>query len=93
MRGRYPAALFAAALILCVSIATAFGQDVPRIGKDELKAKLGSPDLILLDVRAGGDWKSSEVKITGAVRPDMDKPAKEWAAGLPKDKEIVLYCA
>lgn len=86
-------AMLAAAFVLCFSVASALGQDVPRIGKDELKAKLGSPGMILLDVRASGDWKASEFKIPGAIRPDLDKKAAEWAAGLPKTKEIVLYCA
>jgi rhodanese-related sulfurtransferase len=93
MREKHPATLLAAALILCFAFGTVQGQDVPRITKDELKAKLGSPDLVLLDVRIGGDWKASELKLPGAIRPDLEKPAKEWAAGLPKDKEIVLYCA
>lgn len=88
------AALLAAALVLCFIATAALGQEnVPRIGKDSLRSKLGSPDLILLDVRASGDWKASELKIPGAVRPDMDKKAEEWSAGLPKDKEIILYCA
>lgn len=86
-------AMLAAVFVLCFTAFAALGQDVPRIGKDELKAKLGSHDMILLDVRVSGDWKASEFKIPGAIRPDMDKKTSQWAAGLPKNKEIVLYCA
>ncbi len=32
-------------------------KDVPRVSKDYLKAKLGSPDLVLIDVRAQIDWE------------------------------------
>lgn len=67
-------------------------QDVPRISKDELKAKLGSPDVVLIDVRKESDWKESGEKITGAVRMDP-ATVDAWAATLPKDKEIILYCA
>jgi hypothetical protein len=64
---------------------------VLRIPKEELKAKLGSPDLVLLDVRATNDWKESGEKITGAQRVDPET-IDTWAATLPKGKEIVLYC-
>ena len=74
----------------CTEIQSA--QDVPRISKDELKTKLGSPGMVLIDVRTEIDWAKSDVKITGAVR--MDPAAVDaWAATLPKDKEIILYCA
>ena len=66
--------------------------DVPRISKDEMKAKLGSPDVVLLDVRANKDWEGNNEKITGAVRMDP-QTVETWASTLPKDKEIVLYCA
>ncbi len=66
--------------------------DVPRISKDELKAELGSPVMVLLDVRVESDWKDSDEKITGAKRMDP-QTVDTWAVTLPKDKEIVLYCA
>jgi hypothetical protein len=74
----------------CTAIQSA--QDVPRISKDELKAKLGSPNMILIDVRAESDWENSDGKITSAIR--MDPAAVDtWAATLPKGKEIILYCS
>ena len=66
--------------------------DVGIIGKDELKAQLGNEDVVILDVRTGRDWSSSEFKIQGAQRVkgrDIDK----WSANLSKDKKLVLYCA
>jgi rhodanese-related sulfurtransferase len=74
----------------CTTIQRA--QDVPRISKDELKAKLESPDMMLIDVRADSDWKKSDEKIKGAIRMDPGT-VDSWAATLPKDKEIILYCA
>jgi hypothetical protein len=66
--------------------------EAPRMSKDELKAMLGSPDLILLDVRYNKDWTDSDSKIKGAVREDP-KLFESWANKYPKDKTIVLYCA
>lgn len=60
--------------------------------KEELKAMLDDPDLTILDVRRGKDWTSSEFKIQGATYAKPEAYA-DWAAGLPKDKKYVLYCA
>ena len=62
------------------------------ITKEELKPMLDDPDLVILDVRTGRDWRSSEFKIKGAVRAkpsDFDK----WSAEHSKDKRFVTYCA
>jgi rhodanese-related sulfurtransferase len=53
---------------------------------------LRNPLVVILDVRAGDDWKDSKTKIKGAVRQDP-KEVQTWAASLPKEKKIVLYCA
>jgi len=66
--------------------------ETPRMSKEELKGMLGSKELVLIDVRAGKDWDSSEIKIEGAVRGDP-KALDSWAAKYPRDKTIVLYCA
>ena len=66
--------------------------DAPRMNKDELKALLGKPDVVVIDVRAGGDWSSSSEKIAGAVREDPGDVAG-WAGKYAKDKTLVLYCA
>jgi rhodanese-related sulfurtransferase len=77
-------------LMACSDLQSA--NDVPRISKDELKTKLGSSDVVLLDVRAKADWEKSDEKITGAARMDPET-VDAWAGTLPKDKEIILYCA
>ena len=71
---------------------TAVAADVPRMSKEALKEQLGDPDVIILDVRTGSDWKASEFKIKGAVRASSDN-VDSWAAKYAKDKTIVLYCA
>lgn len=80
-------------IVLFLSGATSvWAGSVKTIDKEELKAMLDSPDLVLLDVRRGRDWSSSEFKITGAERLGSDDIASALST-LPKDKTIVLYCA
>jgi len=70
----------------------AVAQEVKRMSIEELKGMLGNPDLVVVDVRRDGDWKSSKVKIKGAVREDQEK-IETWMSKYPKDKTLVFYCA
>jgi rhodanese-related sulfurtransferase len=67
-------------------------EEAPRITKDELKASLNDPDVVILDVRTNNDWDRSGRKIKGAVR-ENPKRFKSWAHKYSKDKTIVLYCS
>ncbi len=69
-----------------------FASSVGLISKEELKAELGSENVIVLDVRAGRDWSTSEFKIPGAIRASGNE-FSNWADSYDKDKKIVLYCA
>lgn len=66
--------------------------EVPKMTKEELKAMLGKPDLIIIDVRTGSDWLGSDLKIKGAIREDPEDVGS-WAKKYSKDKTLVLYCA
>jgi hypothetical protein len=90
-------------LILFVAVVTVFAvaaffampaaaQEAKRMTIEELKGMLGSPDLVIVDVRRDGDWKSSAVKVKGAVREDPEK-VDTWVSKYPKDKTLVFYCA
>lgn len=70
----------------------ALAADVPLMTTDELKAVLGDGDLVILDARAGKDWKSSEFKIKGALRAGPGK-FDTWKNTYGKEKKLVLYCA
>jgi len=65
--------------------------NVQKISIDGLKAQLGNPDWIILDVRTAHDWDDSKTKIKGAIRADFHNPAP-WIDKYPKDKTIVFYC-
>ena len=64
--------------------------DVPRITKEELMEKLADPEVIILDVRPEQQWKSTKLKIVGAIHEDP-MAIESWAGKYPKDKTIVLY--
>lgn len=79
-------------LIFSINISSAFAGSVMFMEKEELKSLLGSDEVVVLDVRAGRDWSTSELKIPGAIRAsgnDFDS----WATSHPREKKIVLYCA
>lgn len=62
----------------------------PRITKEELKSKLGSPDLVVVDIRLEEQWRFSNRKIPGAVHENPAVPST-WMEKYPKDKTIVFY--
>jgi rhodanese-related sulfurtransferase len=62
------------------------------ITKDQLKAELTKPDVVVIDVRIDHDWASSQWKIQGAQRQSPNE-VKEWMGKYSKDKTVVLYCA
>ena len=84
--------VFAIAVVIGMAATAAHAAKDGIITKEELNKVLDDPDLVILDVRTGRDWRSSEFKIKGAVRanpPDFDK----WIAQHDKSKRYVTYCA
>lgn len=84
-----------AAVALVAFSARAYAADssrVPRITVAELKAKLdrGEP-VVILDVRSDGAYRSSKVRIKGAVRMDYSDLSAR-SAQLPMGREIITYC-
>jgi hypothetical protein len=64
--------------------------EIPRMTKEELRAMLGHPDLVIIDVRLGRDWAESDSKIKGAIREDSEA-VETWARKYPKNKTFLLY--
>jgi hypothetical protein len=67
-------------------------KEAPRISKEELRSMLGKPDLVIVDVRVGGEWKDSDKKIKGAVREDPQQLGS-WIKKYAKDRTLVFYCS
>jgi len=81
--------------LLIVVLAASFArgaEGITLIDKDQLKAELTAPGVIVIDVRATHDWDSSQWKIQGAQR-QTPADTQEWMAKYPKDTTLVLYCA
>jgi predicted sulfurtransferase len=74
------------------AVSTAGAADAPKISKDGLKSQMGDPNVVIIDVRAEGDWKPSAKKIKGAVRENPSN-VEAWMDEYAKDKTIILYCA
>lgn len=79
-------------IFLIGSATSSVAVNVDTMDIDELKSRLDSENTVILDVRAGRDWSSSEFKIKGAIRAEPGD-VKSWAGNYAKDKTIVLYCA
>ncbi len=67
---------------------------VMRITKEELKQRLDAGDdstkPLPVDVRLKYPFEHSTLKLPGAVRV---MPSAASASGLPKDRDLVLYCS
>lgn len=59
------------------------------IKPQELKANF--KEVTLIDVRRKTDLETDTTKLPGATWYDPEQ-VETWAAQLPKDKEVVLYC-
>jgi rhodanese-related sulfurtransferase len=79
------------ALALFIVFATQTrASEFSMISNNQLKLMLDSPNVLVIDVRNTEDWRSSNVKIKGAVRK-APQSFESWSRELPKDKALVLY--
>ncbi len=65
------------------------GEDVEAIGRDELIARFGRGDVVLIDVRPGEEFEAGH--IDGARSIPLHE-LHERLAELPADREVVAYC-
>lgn len=81
--------LAALAVGLCLpAMAAAQGENLPRVTLEEFKQLLAKNAVVVVDVRNG----EIESKIKGAAHiPEVDLQAR--LEELPRDREIVTYCA
>ena len=61
-------------LVSCQALQQTAPWEIPEMSIKELKARLDDPELTIIDVRASGDWQSSDKKIKGAVRENPKYP-------------------
>jgi len=68
----------------------AAASEISIISDVQLKGILDNPDIVIIDVRGTKHWRSSNIKIKGAVRR-MPKNFDSWTHDFPMDKELILY--
>ncbi len=79
--------------LIAIGAGTALAQEpVSLITGEELKARLGSPGLVIIDARGIRTGTGKERVIKGAIAEDPSAPEK-WAGKYGKDKTVVVYCA
>jgi hypothetical protein len=64
--------------------------EIPRVSKEQAKAMLANPDVVILDCRPVEQWKLSDQKIPGAIHEDPMN-VESWAEKYSKDKTLVIY--
>jgi rhodanese-related sulfurtransferase len=65
------------------------GEDVERIDRDELLARLSKGDVVLVDVRPAEEYAAGHIEDARSIPLDE---LEERLAELPDDAEIVAYC-
>ena len=73
-------------------VSPAGAADIARMTKEELKAMLDNPRVVVVDVRTNPEWNMSKVKIKGAVREDPTR-VKSSIEKYSPDKTFVFYCS
>lgn len=84
-----------AILLACGPALAAGSAAAPLMTIDELKARLGEADLVILDVRTPSDFQESDLMVAGAARR-APRQVAEWSrdyADHKDDRTFVLYCA
>ncbi len=62
------------------------------ITPNDLKPLVEKKSVTVLDVRRANDLAADTVTLPGAQWKNPEQMA-EWSKSLPKDKEVVIYCA
>lgn len=64
------------------------------IKAEALKSQLAQPNenLVILDIRRKIDYDADQIRIPDATWYDPEEVEK-WSATLPKEQEIIVYCA
>ena len=67
--------------------------EIGRITVEELKSKIEKKEPVtIIDARSKSSYDSSDKKIKGAVRMTSED-VNQQSKALPRDTEVVVYCA
>ena len=66
--------------------------DVEVISRDELEARLGRGDLVLIDVRPEVEYHAGHLPGAISIPPGHPERLDDLVSTIPPDEEIVAYC-
>jgi rhodanese-related sulfurtransferase len=66
--------------------------DLELISSDELEARLGRGDLVLIDVRPEVEYNAGHLPGAISVPPGHPERLDDLVSTIPPDEEIVAYC-
>jgi len=92
LKKRMVLTVFIATAVFTLLTSAATAANTSKITKEELKKIMGEDTVLILDVRTGRDWSSSEFKIKGAQRANP-REFNTWSDKYPKENTLILYCA
>ncbi len=94
MRKRFLIVLFGLLLVGLVGCTQKFAAEdrTPRVTKEELRAMMDRPDVIIIDVRKPSVWRTGNLKIKGSVQENPNQDPRTWAGKYPTNKILVFYC-
>jgi hypothetical protein len=81
--------LLASAFVFFLTI-PASASEVSMLSDVQLNGILDNPEIVIVDVRESKGWRSSNIKIKGAVRK-IPKRFESWAHDFSTDKTLILY--
>lgn len=66
----------------------------PRISVEEMKKRLETEDITILDVRQDEPYAESSIKIKGSIRidPNSDAAIQSFINLAVKNRPIITYC-
>jgi hypothetical protein len=81
--------LLASAFVFFLTI-PASASEVSMLSDVQLNGILDNPEIVIVDVRESKGWRSTNIKIKGAVRK-IPKRFESWAHDFSTDKTLILY--
>lgn len=92
MRQIFTVFAFIGMFTLFIFTSNSLSSSVATITKEELKELSETEKILIVDVRTGRDWSTSEFKIKNAIRLE-GKDVSSIEKSYPKEQKVIFYCA
>jgi hypothetical protein len=65
-------------------------EEITRMTKEDLRAKMSDRNIVIIDVRTEEQWRHSNLVIPGAVHENPED-VESWMDKYPRSKTLVFY--